>query len=55
MSMTSVQRIRPHEHRPVTTRVLVSRSGVPYELERTLCAACGRVLAEQPLRRAHAA
>jgi hypothetical protein len=45
---------RPHEHRAVTTYLLRRRSGVPYEVERTVCAACRRVLAERPLRRAAA-
>jgi len=38
----------------VSTYVVVRRAGVPYELERTVCSACARVLAERPLRRAAA-
>jgi hypothetical protein len=44
----------PHRHRAVSTRVVVRRAGVPYELERVVCSACDRVLAERPLRRAAA-
>jgi len=43
-----------HEHREVTTYLLRRRSGVPYEVERKVCAACSRVLDERPLRRAAA-
>lgn len=46
-------RIRlPHRHRAARTYVVVQRSGVPYELERTVCRGCERVLSERPLRRA---
>lgn len=45
---------RLHRHRAVTTHVLVQRAGVPYELERTVCPDCGRVMAERPLKRAAA-
>ena len=45
---------RPHEHTAVTTHVVGQRRGVPYELERTVCSRCRRVLAERPLRRAAA-
>jgi NMD protein affecting ribosome stability and mRNA decay len=41
----------PHRHRGVSTHVLVQRAGVPYELERTVCSECARVLSERPLRR----
>jgi hypothetical protein len=34
--------------------VVVQRAGVPYELERTVCGDCARVLSERPLRRAAA-
>jgi NMD protein affecting ribosome stability and mRNA decay len=44
----------PHRHEAVRARVVVRRAGVPYELERTVCRACARVLAERPLRRASA-
>lgn len=49
------RRIRaPHRHRAVSTHVLVQRGGIPYELERTVCSECARVLSERPLRRAAA-
>jgi len=44
----------PHRHRAVSTHVVVRRAGVPYELERTVCTECERVLSERPLRRASA-
>ena len=43
-----------HRHTAVTTHALLQRDGVPYEVERVVCATCGRVLAERPLRRAAA-
>jgi NMD protein affecting ribosome stability and mRNA decay len=44
-----------HEHRAVTTLALTQRHGVPYEVERTVCADCGRLLDERPVKRAAAA
>jgi hypothetical protein len=44
----------PHRHHAVSTHVLVQRDGIPYELERTVCKDCARVLRERPLRRAAA-
>jgi hypothetical protein len=41
----------PHRHRAVSTHVVAQRAGVPYELERTVCRGCSRVLSEKPLRR----
>jgi hypothetical protein len=41
-----------HRHQKLTTRVIVQRGGIPYELERTICSVCGRVLQEHPLHRA---
>ena len=43
---------KKHGHRAVVVHVLEQRQGVPYEVERKVCAVCGRVLAERPLRRA---
>jgi RNase P subunit RPR2 len=43
-----------HEHTVKTTRVLGQRAGVPYELERTVCEACRKLLTERSLRRAAA-
>jgi hypothetical protein len=55
MGNTTQSGEQPHEHRAVTMYLLRSRSGVPYEVERTVCAACRTVLDERPLRRAAAA
>jgi hypothetical protein len=43
-----------HRHLVVKVHALRPRGGVPYEVEREVCRACGRVLAERPLRRAAA-
>jgi hypothetical protein len=48
------ERTDGHEHTVVTTHVLSQRGGVPYELKRSVCVACHRVLAERWLRRAAA-
>jgi NMD protein affecting ribosome stability and mRNA decay len=45
---------RDHTHTAVRTYVLLQRLGVPYEVERTICAECRRVLEERPLKRAAA-
>lgn len=45
-------RTEPHKHTSVTLRAIRQRSGVPYEIERTICSACERVLDEKLLRRA---
>ncbi|MCP9487613.1 MAG: hypothetical protein MSC30_17335 [Gaiellaceae bacterium MAG52_C11] len=51
----SLHRKRPlHRHKAVTTHVLSQHAGIPYEIERTLCSDCRRVLGERPLRRAAA-
>lgn len=47
-------RLAPHRHRPVVTRAIVQRGGVPYEQERSSCAVCGRELALRTLKRAAA-
>jgi hypothetical protein len=54
MDMHAQRATRPHRHRAVSTHVVVRRAGVPYEIERTVCSECDRVLAERPLRRAAA-
>jgi len=43
-----------HRHVAVTTHVLRQRAGVPYEVERTVCDACRKLLDERALRRAAA-
>jgi hypothetical protein len=40
-----------HRHRPVVTRVIVQRGGVPYEQERRSCADCGRELELRTIKR----
>ena len=51
--MSAARRIPkfPHRHARVTTIFVGQRGGIPYELERTTCRVCRRVLAERPLRR----
>jgi NMD protein affecting ribosome stability and mRNA decay len=43
-----------HKHTAVTTRAIRQRNGIPYEVERRVCADCSRLLGEKPLRRAAA-
>jgi hypothetical protein len=47
-------RVPAHRHTAVKEHLLRQRRGIPYEVERTLCAGCREVLAERPLRRAAA-
>ena len=47
-------RARSHKHSSVTLHEIRQRSGIPYEIERKVCARCQRVLEEKPLRRAAA-
>ena len=56
MSMTQLftHRKRSHTHTAVRTYVVSQRLGVPYEVERTVCAECRRLLEERPLKRAAA-
>jgi hypothetical protein len=41
----------PHRHRAVSRHVVVQRAGVPYELERTVCGECSKLLSERKLGR----
>jgi hypothetical protein len=43
-----------HKHIAATTRVIRQVNGVPYEVERRVCADCGQLLDERPVRRAAA-
>ncbi|HKG44264.1 MAG TPA: hypothetical protein VKB10_08495 [Gaiellaceae bacterium] len=43
-----------HTHTGVRTYLLLQRLGVPYEVERTVCSECRRVLDERQLKRAAA-
>jgi hypothetical protein len=54
MSSAAPRRYREHTHITVVTRAVGQRAGIPYELERKLCAVCRRVVDERPLRRAAA-
>lgn len=51
--MTGLRKLK-HHHRAVVTHALRQRDGIPYEVERTVCADCRRVLDERPLKRAAA-
>jgi NMD protein affecting ribosome stability and mRNA decay len=51
---SDVARSVDHRHTEVTTHVLRQRYGIPYEVERKVCAKCSRVLDERRLRRAAA-
>ena len=43
-----------HTHEAITEHALRQRGGVPFEVERVVCPACRRVLAERTVRRAAA-
>jgi hypothetical protein len=51
----SVRQKREHTHTAVTVRAIRRRDGVPYVVERKVCADCRRLLGEKTLRRASAA
>jgi hypothetical protein len=44
-----------HKHTAVTTLAIRQRAGVPYEVERKVCAECRTLLEEKPVKRAAAA
>jgi hypothetical protein len=44
-----------HKHNAVTKLALGQRQGVPYQVERKVCADCRAVLEEKPVKRAEAA
>jgi hypothetical protein len=46
---------RIHRHTPVTSYALRQQAGIPYEVARTVCTGCGRLLDERRLRRMAAA
>jgi hypothetical protein len=48
--MTMAQR-PPHQHVAKRVHVVLQRAGVPYEVERQVCAGCSHVLVERPLKR----
>jgi hypothetical protein len=45
---------RLHEHKAVVAHALRQHAGVPYEVERSVCSDCRRVLGERTVRRAAA-
>ena len=45
---------RIHRHTKVTTFAIAQRQGVPYEVQRTVCSTCRRLLDEKPVKRAAA-
>jgi NMD protein affecting ribosome stability and mRNA decay len=51
MNEFATRAARGHKHTAVTRQALRQRAGVPYQVERTVCERCGRVLGERPLRR----
>jgi hypothetical protein len=40
-----------HEHTKSVTHAIVVRHGIPYEVQRVVCAECGRLLDERPVSR----
>jgi len=54
MSQLFTHRRPLHRHTGVRRYVLLQRLGVPYEVERTVCSGCQRVLDERQLKRAAA-
>ena len=54
MGQLSIHRKRLHRHSGVRSYVLLQRLGIPYEVERTVCSECRRVLDERRLKRAAA-
>jgi hypothetical protein len=54
MAGSSARPSRAHKHKAITTHALRQRAGIPYEVERIVCADCRRLLDERPLKRAAA-
>ena len=50
----TLHRKRGHAHKALRTYALSQRLGVPFEVERTVCADCRQVLEERALKRAAA-
>ena len=50
--MNSRHSTAAHEHVAKRVHVLLQKAGVPYEIERTMCSECRRVLDERRLKRA---
>jgi hypothetical protein len=45
---------RKHKHTAVTVHAIRKRAGVPYHVERKICADCSRLLEEKTIKRAAA-
>ena len=54
MNLTAPRLRRVHTHTLVVVHALHQQAGIPYEVERTVCSSCRRVVDERPLRRAAA-
>ena len=54
MAVSKPQSNRTHKHTAITLHALRQRAGIPYEVERTVCSDCRRLLDERPLKRAAA-
>ncbi len=52
--MNGFRKLPLHRHTAVVTHALGQQAGIPYEVERTVCSACQRILDERPLKRAAA-
>ena len=52
--MSTTQKGTVHEHTAVKRHTLGQRAGIPYEIVRTVCTQCQRVLDERAVRRAAA-
>jgi hypothetical protein len=46
--MTATQ---SHKHSAITIRAIRQRKGIPYEVEQRICADCGEILRERPVKR----
>jgi NMD protein affecting ribosome stability and mRNA decay len=54
VEMSERKPIELHQHVAKRVHLVQQRSGIPYEVERQVCAECARVLDEKPLKRAAA-
>ena len=54
MNLTTPRLGREHTHELVVVHALRQQAGVPYEVVRTVCSSCRRVVDERQLRRAAA-
>ena len=46
--------LKRHKHNAVTVHAIRQRAGVPYHVERKVCASCRRLLNEKTIKRAAA-